>query len=301
MQTITPHLWFDTQAKQAADFYVDVFKHDSRITNVTPIEGAPGGTAELIAFNIRGQDMLAISAGPVFSLNPSISFILNFDPSTDPHAQEDLNACWERLAEGGKALMPLGEYPFSRRYGWIEDRYGVSWQLMLTNPTGEPRPFLTPSLLFVGDQCGRAEEAMREYVSIFQNSKIGTLARYGADRLPDAEGTIMYEDFQLNGVWMAAMDSAHKHAFAFNEALSFVVTCNTQEEIDYFWSRLSKQPAAEQCGWCKDAYGVSWQIVPASLARLMNGTPEERLRVTQAFLGMKKFDIAALEKAFNGT
>jgi predicted 3-demethylubiquinone-9 3-methyltransferase (glyoxalase superfamily) len=97
------------------------------------------------------------------------------------------------------------------------------------------------------------------------------------------------------------MDSAHDHQFAFNEAISFIVPCDTQEEIDYFWGKLSAEPKAEQCGWLKDKYGVSWQITPAVLRELLGGNDKKRIaRVTQAFLKMKKFDIAALQRAAAG-
>jgi predicted 3-demethylubiquinone-9 3-methyltransferase (glyoxalase superfamily) len=118
---------------------------------------------------------------------------------------------------------------------------------------------------------------------------------------PDKEGTVMFSDFSLHGQWFVAMDSAHKHEFQFNEGVSFMVNCDTQEEIDYFWEKLSAEPKFEQCGWIKDKYGVSWQIVPAKLEQMFqSGTPEQVDRMTQAFLPMKKLDIAALERAYAG-
>ena len=99
---------------------------------------------------------------------------------------------------------------------------------------------------------------------------------------------------------MAAMDSAGPHEFNFTEAISFMVHCRNQEEIDYYWASLSAQPEAEACGWCKDQFGVSWQIIPEALGTYMRGTPEQVQRVTQAFLKMKKFDVAELEQAYAG-
>jgi predicted 3-demethylubiquinone-9 3-methyltransferase (glyoxalase superfamily) len=244
---------------------------------------------------------MAISAGPLFKFNPSISFFLNFDPSRDKNARENLDALWEKLSQGGTVLMPLGKYPFSERYGWIEDKYGLSWQLILSNPEGEERPFIVPSLMFVGAVCGKAEEAVNFYLSVFKNSKRGIAARYPKGMEPDKEGTIMFSDFMLEGQWFAAMDSAREHSFNFNEAVSFMIYCDTQEEIDYYWEKLSAVPEAEQCGWLKDKYGVSWQVVPTAMDQMMSdGTPEQIARVTQAFLKMKKFDIAELKKAFEG-
>jgi predicted 3-demethylubiquinone-9 3-methyltransferase (glyoxalase superfamily) len=172
---------------------------------------------------------------------------------------------------------------------------------MLTNPSGEPRPTIIPFLLFVGNNCGKAEEAREFYLSVFRNSKPGALFRYGPGQVPDKEGTIMFTDFMLENTWFTAMDSAHTHQFIFNEAISFLVQCETQEEIDDYWDKLSAVPNAEQCGWLRDKYGISWQITPAALEELMaKGTPEQRGRVTQAFLKMKKFNIAELHQAFEG-
>ncbi|MGC2048608.1 MAG: VOC family protein [Gallionella sp.] len=300
MKKITPHLWFDEEAKEAAEFYVSAFGGDSAVTSATIIRDTPSGDVELVAFRLLGYEFMFISAGPLFRINPSISFMVNFDPSQRADAKPALDALWGRLADGGSALMPLDKYPFSERYGWIQDKYGVSWQVMLTNPAGEFRPNIVPSLLFTRDACGKAENAMKFYISVFENSKEGIIARYGPGQAPDKEGTVMFEDYMLLGQWFASMDSAHKHDFSFNEAVSLIVHCDTQAEIDYFWEKLSAVPQAEQCGWLKDKYGVSWQVIPSQMGELMGGSAERRARVTQAFLKMKKFDIAALERAYDG-
>ncbi|MCC2686863.1 MAG: hypothetical protein K0R75_3762 [Paenibacillaceae bacterium] len=297
---IIPHLWFDKEAKEAAEYYCTVFP-DSQLLNVTILNNTPSGDSHVVSFRLWGQPFMAISAGPYFKINPSISFTVNFDPSREPRAKEMIDEVWGKLSDGGIALMPLDKYPFSERFGWIQDKYGVSWQLILTNPNGEPRPTIVNSMLFVGDNCGRAEEARDYYLSVFRNTKPGALFRYGAGQEPDKEGNIMFSDFMLENSWFTAMDSAHDHNFQFNEAVSFVVNCDSQEEIDYYWDKLSAVPQAEQCGWLKDKFGVSWQVTPSVLGELMGrGTPEQRNRVTQAFLKMKKFDIAELRRAFEG-
>ena len=296
--TIVPHLWFDKEAKEAAEFYCSVFP-DSSITYTTTLPDTPGGDCEIVSFTLSGHPFQAISAGPLFRFNPSVSFILNFDPSWDEQAQEKLNALWTALSEGGVVLMPLDKYPVSDCYGWVQDRYGLSWQLILSDPSGDERPFITPSLLFVGKVCGKAEEAVNHYVTTFRSAERGLTVRYPEGMEPDREGTIMYSDFMLENQWFAAMDSAQEHDFAFNEAISFMVQCDTQQDIDHYWQKLSAVPEAEQCGWLKDAYGLSWQIVPRVMDTMMRDNDPERLaRVTQAFLQMKKFDIAALERAY---
>jgi predicted 3-demethylubiquinone-9 3-methyltransferase (glyoxalase superfamily) len=244
---------------------------------------------------------MAINAGPLFKFNPSISFIVNFDRSREKDARMRLDALWEELSPGGQALMPLDAYPFSERYGWIQDRFGLSWQLILSDPKGEDRPKVVPSLMFTGKVAGRAEEAVEFYLSVFKRSRRGIVARHGKGQEPDKEGTIMFTDFALGGQWFAAMDSAHPHGFAFNEAISLLLPCETQKDIDYYWERLSADPKAEQCGWLKDKFGLSWQVSPTAMGEMMaTGTPEQVARVTQAFLPMKKFDLAALQKAFEG-
>ncbi len=299
-QKIVPHLWFDKEAKAAAEFYTSLFP-DSQITHLSTLQGTPSGDCDIVSFKLWGYELMAISAGPLFKFNPSISFMVNFDPAQDPEASSRIDQIWEQLADGGEVMMPINEYPFSKRYGWIKDKYGLSWQLMLTNPEGEPRPMIIPSLMFTGDVCGQAEAAGDFYVSVFQDAKRGNIARYSEGMEPDQAGTVMFSEFQLEGQWFAAMDSARNHNFAFNEAISLLVRCENQAEIDQYWEQLSVVPEAEQCGWLKDQYGVSWQIAPTQMDTFMNnGSPEQIARVTQAFMQMKKFDLAKLEKAYAG-
>lgn len=295
MQKIVPHLWFDKEAKEAANFYASVFP-DSKVTNTTTLRDTPSGDCDLVSFEIWGQKFQAISAGPLFKFNPSVSFMVNFDPSREENSKQLIEEVWKKLSEGGSVLMPLDKYPFSERYGWIQDKYGLSWQLILTDPAGEERPSIIPSLLFVGENCGKAEEAISFYLSVFKNSKRGTFARYGADQEPDKEGNLMFGDFMLENRWFAAMDSAHDHKFGFNEAISFMVKVESQEELDCYWENLSAVPESEECGWLKDKYGLSWQIVPTVLDDIMSSGDQETIdRVTKAFLKMKKLDIEKLQ------
>src|SRR5262249_60833866 len=150
------------------------------------------------------------------------------------------------------------------------------------NPEGEQRQFIIPFLLFVGDVYGKAEQASDFYLSIFRHSKRGAIVRYGAGQAPDKEGAVMFTDFMLEGQWFAAMDSAHEHKFKFNEAISFMVNCDTQEEFDYYW-KLSAVPQAEQCGWLKDKFVLSWQVVPTGLDEtIRKATPGPHAPASQA-------------------
>lgn len=305
MQKIIPHLWYDKEAKEAAAFYTSVFP-ESKVIHTGLLRNTPSGDCDIVRFELWGQQFMAISAGPYFKFNPSISFMVHFDARTfgdaqdsEQAAREKLDEVWNKLKEEGNVLMDIGEYPFSKRYGWIADKYGLSWQLMLTDTTADPRPSIMPSMLFVGDNCGKAEEAMEFYLSIFKDAKPGAMHRYVAGMEPDKEGSVMYEDFMLERRWFAAMDSAHKHQFEFNEAVSFLVNCADQAEINHYWQKLSAVPEAEQCGWLKDKYGMSWQISSAEMQEIMEkGTQEQVDRIAQAFLKMKKLEIATLKKAY---
>jgi predicted 3-demethylubiquinone-9 3-methyltransferase (glyoxalase superfamily) len=301
-QKIFPHLWFDDEAAEAAEFYTNAFGSDSRITDRVVLIDTPSGDAETITFELLGQKFMAISAGPLFKFNPAISFFVNFDPSLDDAAKENLEALWTKLSDGGSALMELGEYPFSKYYGWVKDKYGLTWQLILTDPEGEPRPNIVPSLLFTGENTGKAAEAADFYLSVFKNSQKGIVSSYQAGQAANPKAKTAYADFMIEGYWIAAMDSGVEQDFEFNEAVSLIVNCQDQAEIDHYWEKLSAVPEAEQCGWLKDKYGVSWQIQPAEMEELMNkGTREQVDRITQAFLPMKKLDIAELRKAYEGT
>jgi len=293
MQKITTHLWFDKEAKEAAKFYTSVFKN-SKISNTTTLHNTPSGAVDVVTIELLGQEFTLISAGPLFKFNPSVSFLVACE------TKNEVDLLWEKLSEGGTPLMELGEYPFSERYGWVQDRYGLSWQVMFIDGQ-KIKQQITPTLMFVGNQCGNAEEAIKFYTTVFHNAKVGDILRYNKGEEPDKEGTIKHAAFVLEGLEFAAMESARIHNFTFNEAISFIVHCETQEEIDYYWGKLSADPKAEQCGWLKDKYGVSWQIVPTIMDEMLKDKDKEKLaRVTEAFLKMKKFDIKVLKEAYRG-
>ncbi len=293
MQKIIPHLWYDKEAKEAALFYTGIFD-DSKILDTAVIEGTPSGDAEMVSFQLEGQQFAAISAGPFFQFNPSISFMVSCSTA------EEVDAKYKVLSEGGFEFMPLGEYPFSKRYAWIQDRYGLSWQLMLVDGAAGGQK-ITIDFLFSNGECGKAEEAVTYYTGLFENSKINMISRYGEGEAHDPRAKVNYVGFELEGMPFVAMDHGYGADFTFNEAFSLIVNCKDQGEIDYYWDKLSAVPEAEQCGWLKDRFGVSWQIVPDFMDEVMyHGSAEEKQRVTEAFLKMKKFDLKTLEQARMG-
>lgn len=297
MSDIMPCLWFDTQGQEAAEFYVSVFEN-SRVGTVMRFDeasaeasGQPEGSVLTVEFELDGHDFMALNGGPNFNFTPAVSFFVSCDSA------DEIDELFETLSDGGAVLMPLQEYPFSERYGWLSDRYGVSWQLNLA-PSQEK---ITPSLMFVGEQHGKAEEAMRLYTSLFENSGVGTIARYGPDDPDPAEGTVKYAEFSLDGQQFRAMDSSLQHDFGFTEAISLHVSCGNQDEVDHFWEGLTEAGEEGRCGWLKDEYGVSWQIVPTVLNEMLQDEDAERAgRVMRAMLPMKKLDIRRLEEAYEG-
>jgi predicted 3-demethylubiquinone-9 3-methyltransferase (glyoxalase superfamily) len=294
-EKITPHLWYDQEAGEAARLYTSVFAgQDSKIKKLTTIHDTPSGDSDIATIELLGQEFTLLSAGPLFKFTPAVSFLVA------SRSKDEVQAQWDRLSAGGKALMELGKYPFSEKYGWTQDRYGLSWQLMYADREA-PAQRITPALMFVGPVCGKAEEAIRFYASVFRNAAVGDILRYEKGEDPDRPGTVRYAAFSLEGQNFAAMDSARQRGISFNEAVSFMVHCRTQGEIDYYWQKLSAVPEAEQCGWLKDKYGLSWQIVPTAMEEMLGDKDQKRVaRVTEAFLRMKKFDIAELERAYLG-
>jgi predicted 3-demethylubiquinone-9 3-methyltransferase (glyoxalase superfamily) len=299
MQKITTHLWFDKEAKEAGELYTSLFSAldpgTSQIKSTKMLSNTPSGTVEIVNLELAGQSFTFLSAGPLFRFNPSVSFLVAC------RTKGEVDLLWKELSVRGTVMMDLGSYPFSERYGWVADRYGLSWQVMYTGGRQVTQRII-PTLMFVGHLCGKAEEAVNFYKSTFRNASIDHFMRYGKGEAPETEGTIRHAGYSIEGVDFAAMDSARGHQFTFNEAISFMVHCETQEEIDYFWEKLSADPKAEACGWLKDRYGLSWQIVPTIMNTMMKSTDgPATARVTEAFLKMKKFDIATLQRAYDGT
>lgn len=300
-QKIVPHLWFDREAEEAAHFYASLFRNSSVGEPIRAskagfeIHGLPEGTVMTVPFRLGGLDFAGINGGPLFKFNPSVSFLIAC------RTPGEVDALWDHLSAGGSPLMDLGAYPFSERYGWTTDRYGLSWQVLSTGGR-EIRQKIVPTLMYVGARAGRAEEAVRLYASIFADTGIGAILRYGPGEGPNREGTVKHASFTLEGMEFAAMDSALDHAFTFNEAVSFMRVCETQDEIDRFWTKLTAGGGEEgPCGWLKDRFGVSWQVAPARLqAMLRDPDPAKLERVTNAFLKMKKLDLVELEKAYRG-
>jgi predicted 3-demethylubiquinone-9 3-methyltransferase (glyoxalase superfamily) len=297
---IVPCLWFDDQGEEAAELYTGIFP-DSRITGMSRYpasfdnpSGRPRGSVMTVEMELGGQAFTALNGGPRFTPNPTISF---FAQATDVAEVERMA---QALGEGGSYLMDLGEYPWSSRYAWVRDRYGVSWQVIHSEERWDG-PMIVPCLMFAGDVAGRAEEALELYADLFPGGAIEAVERYGAEEGP--EGTVKHGRVSLGGQRLVTMDSHLDHGVRFNEAISLQVLCRDQEEVDHYWAKLSAGGEEGPCGWLEDPFGVSWQVVPTGLVDMLRageagGAGYER--AFKAMLDMKKLDVDALRRAFEG-
>jgi predicted 3-demethylubiquinone-9 3-methyltransferase (glyoxalase superfamily) len=298
MQKITPFLWFDIQAEEAAKFYTSIFEN-SKIFNVSRYSestarggGMKPGSAFVVSFQLEGHNFTAMNAGPHFKINESISLFVYCE------SDEKVERIYKKLLDGGTTLMPLDKYDWSPKYAWVKDKFGLSWKLTVEK-INSPQKIL-PSLLFVNNKVQKVKEAANYYCSVFPDSKI--IMEYPYDNsagLPD--GTLLFTQFRLANYLFNAMSGQGQHNFDFNEAFSFVVDCKDQIEVNYHWNKLTSDGGQESmCGWLKDKFGVSWQIVPKILIDMLNNKDLVKAqKAMQAMLQMKKIIIADLEKAFN--
>jgi predicted 3-demethylubiquinone-9 3-methyltransferase (glyoxalase superfamily) len=292
MQKITPFLWFDDNAEEAVRFYTSIFEN-SKIGRVTHYDkassaesGRPEGSVLTVDFTLNGQEFGALNGGPVFKFTPAISLFVYCSTN------ERVDELFAKLSAGGEVLMPLDKYPFSERYAFIKDKFGMAWQVMIS----PGKSHIVPSLLFVGESYGKAEEALKLYTSIFPNASVDHVNHYD-------DGAVMHSSFYLEGQEFMAMDGAGEHKFSFSEAVSLLVNCETQDEIDMYWERLTADGGQEvQCGWLKDKFGISWQIVPVQLATMLSDKDTAKAqRAMKAMLQMKKLDLPALQRAYDGS
>jgi predicted 3-demethylubiquinone-9 3-methyltransferase (glyoxalase superfamily) len=277
-KSIYPCLWFNGNAKEAAEFYCSAFPA-AEIKNANPMT---------VTFYIQGKQFMALNGGPQYKPNPSVSFFQVFE------SEAELLHAWDMLSVGGKIMMALDSYPWSSKYAFLEDKFGVSWQLSLAMPGGQ-KAELFPALMFTGQYGGKAQQAIDFYTSLFPNSSVAMIAHYEEGE-HDKVGNIKHAQFYLDGYKLAAMDSSIGHEFEFNQGVSLVVSCDTQDEIDFYWLNLTEGGKESRCGWCQDGFGLWWQIVPSALGRLMS-SPKNSQKVMEAFMKMNKFNIAELEQA----
>jgi predicted 3-demethylubiquinone-9 3-methyltransferase (glyoxalase superfamily) len=290
MQDLHPCLWFDTCTEQAAELYASLFP-SSRLGRkafygkaAAKESGQPEGSLLTLEFDLADQHILGLNGGSMFRFTPALSFFVHCQ------TEAEIDRLWQGLSAGGKELMALDRYPWATKFGWTADRFGVQWQLMLSDT---PRAMIAPAFLFVKELFGRGQEALDFWQGIFPNSRTDFVAR------DDATGTIQHAAFTLNGRPFVLMEGQGPHDFTFNEAFSLVVPCDTQAEIDRVWAALTDGGSESQCGWLKDRFGVSWQVAPSETGTWLSD-PERSDAVMAEVVTMKKLDLARMEKAYRG-
>lgn len=298
-QKIIPTLWFEGKAEEAMSFYVSIFPN-SKINYIKKWTGEmllsnesiKDGTIMFGSFVLDWMQFYALDAGSIYKFNSSISFYVVFETVAE------VEEVWYKLAEGGKVLMPLDHYDWSERYGWIEDKFGVSWQIAKDELKHVGQP-ISPLLMFSGEQRGEAKEAMDLYMSVFEDSVSDGVALY---REGDAGpyGMVKHAQCRLMGQTFMVVDNGSEKDIPFNEAISFYVNCRDQKEVDYYWDKFTKEGKESQCGWVEDKFGVSWQIVPEFLTeKSEDGEPGRIRNMMEAMSQMKKMDVAQLTEAYN--
>ena len=290
VRKIVPHLWFNDRAHEAVRFYISLFS-DSQLVSATMIHDTPSGDADIILFDIHGQRFMAINGGPAFTFTDSLSLFVYCG------SENEIERLYTMLSEDGTVVMPLGRYDWSGRYAWVKDKYGLSWQLDVDDINHRQK--IVPVLLFVNEKAGRVREAVSFYKSVFPASR--TIMEWPWDKssgMPD--GSLLFTQFDLSGYLFNAMSSNRRHDHDFNESVSFMVYCSTQEEIDYYWEKLSEEGHEQACGWLKDRFGISWQIIPEVMDEMITAADDvRRSAMTQAMLKMIKLDIRQLNDAYN--
>jgi predicted 3-demethylubiquinone-9 3-methyltransferase (glyoxalase superfamily) len=272
-EKITPCLWYNGTAEEAASLYCSVFS-DAKITARSPF---------VVALNLSGQSVTLLDGGPMYRPNPSISFFYICE------TEKELQAAWNAFTKEGTIMMALDTYPWSKKYGWVTDKFGVSWQLSLGGfeDVGQK---LTPCLMYAGKQCGRAEEALEFYSKVFKISKTDGILYEQNKKL------VQHAQFSLLGQKFMVMDSAEPHDFNFSEGVSLTIHCERQDEIDYYWNTFTEGGQESMCGWLKDKFGVSWQVIPTVLDSIMKD-PQKAGKAAKAFMAMRKLDIEQIVQA----
>lgn len=286
-QKITPFFWYDHQAEEAANFYTSIFPN-SKVGK----KMYQGDKPLTVAFSLNGQEFVGLNGGPLFKINPSISIYVLLE------TEAEVEAAWAKLVDGGMAMMALDKYPWSAKYGWLQDKFGLTWQISVRGQEG-PGTMFTPAFLFSGANRNQAGDAVKFYTETFPDSNINVMVPYGAEG-PGDEGSVMFSEFKLFGQHFIAMDNPNPAAnHTFNEAVSLMVNCDTQAEVDKYWDILTADGGAEsQCGWLRDKFGVSWQIIPTEMFQLFSDPDPARVqRAMGAMMQMKKLDLAKMKAA----
>ncbi len=258
--SIYPAFWFDQNAKEAMQFYCSTFK-ESLITEENDV---------VVCAEIYGFSLIGINGGPIFKANPSISLMLFYQDKIE------LDQVWEKLSEQGQVLMPLQQYPWSEHFGWVQDKYGFSWQLNLGDLQEVGQQKVIPNFMFSGHTLGKCKKALEFYQDLFRDMHVQGIQYQDAESLSTH---VKHCQFSVHDLIFMARDGDTTQDFTFNEAISMVIECRDQAEIDYYWDKITENGTENRCGWCKDQFGVSWQIVPENMGQILKQHGKAQLRL----------------------
>lgn len=288
MQTIIPHLWYDTQAKEAIAVYTSLFE-DSEVKWRHQLTGKSAETVDVISFRLANLELLAIGAKSTAKLNESLSLLVTVNNRTE------LEALYQELSQGGRLLLPLDSYDFSPYYVWLEDRFGLSWQLSL-DENQTTKYHLAICFLFSQEQVGLAEPFLKKYQALFQKASIEAVSYYKEGEMPNPAAKVRSGKLTIDDQSLVVMDHGYGGESCFTEAFSLIVYVDSQKESDAYYEALSHVPEAESCGWVEDEFGLSWQIVPRLLLEAYADRDEKSLSaINTKLLTKKRLDTKAIK------
>ncbi|WP_413480357.1 VOC family protein [Carnobacterium maltaromaticum] len=282
-----PCLWVDNQVEEMTELYTKVFENGKPLKTLYFLEDAHGKIGDILTQSVQlaNQEFILLNGGPEFKATASISYMVTCTSETQ------LQVLWQELSEGGKLLMNLAIYPGVGQFGWLEDRFGISWQFSLDQSSSSQK--ITPCFMFSGEQYGNASRALAEWIEVFQSGEI--LEHYSNE-----DSTTKLAKFTLHQQEFMAMDSAVDHDFTFSLANSFYVYCENQKEIDRLWTAITSKGTEMPCGWMGDRFGVAWQTVTRDMDTMLDRKNlTKALAVTQAVYGMMKIDSEELRRIYN--
>ena len=274
-QSIYPCILLDNKLNFAANFYIETFGNGKILMEV----------AQFTLFEIENQTFKIINTNhPEHRSNPAVSFMVSFE------TEEELRKIWNRLKVGGLVLMPLELYDSNNMVGWLQDQFGISWQLITSTSQASKHQKISPFIQFGKSNFGRAELASNFYMEVFKNSKRDNILRYEEDI---SNKLVKHIGLYLNEYLIRMADSFTEQPFEFSPGISFTIECETQKEIDYYWNAFAFGGATNAAGWVKDKFGISWQIIPKDMNKWIVN-PSINLKVIAQLRIMTKIDIEKL-------
>lgn len=277
-------LWVNGRIEEMMAVYETVFSRvERKVTNFYQTdEHGTIGDILTVSIDIDNQEFLLLNGGPEFNMTPAVSYVV------EAESVEKAQAIWDRLAPRGQILMEIEDQSMGKLFGWLNDEFGVSWQITV----GEGPETITPCLMFIHQYFGKAAEAIDAWGEYY-----GGLEREVLINNPD--GTIQFAKFTLHGQPFIVMDNDYDHQFEVTIGNSFCVYCDNQAEINRVWEAVTADGEESQCGWMVDKFGVAWQTTTRDMDTLLRSNNPKAAEITEALYKMKKIDIDYLRELSN--